>query len=176
MLERAPGSLAPCSDTIMTTSPMRATPNLIPALVEASGTHEGREHVMPYGEHILGRGRGATVILDDPDVSRQHARIVVDSDGLTVFDLGSKNGVLVGGRRVDSAMSLGHGDELTVGDIRLRVQHPAAQVASALAAAGEATATVTNTRDERDAPMMGLLGPILGVVGFGTVVAVLLLV
>lgn len=160
----------------MTISLMRATPNLIPALVETSGTHEGREHVMPYGEHILGRGRGATVILDDPDVSRQHARIVVDPDGLTVFDLGSKNGVLVGGRRVDSAMSLGHGDELTVGDIRLRVQHPAAQVASALAAAGEATATVTNTRDERDTPMLGLLGPILGVLGFGTVVAVLLLV
>lgn len=155
---------------------MQPIPNLIPALIETSGTHEGREHVMPYGEHILGRGREATVILDDPDVSRQHARIVVEPDGLTVFDLGSKNGVVVGGRRVESAMSLGHGDELTVGDISLRVQHPAAQVASALAAAGEATATVTNTRDERDAPILGLLAPILGVVVFGTVVALLLLV
>ena len=156
--------------------PMPSAVNLIPALVETSGPHEGREHAMPYGEHILGRSRGATVVLDDPDVSRKHARIVVDPDGLTVFDLGSKNGVLIGGRRVESVASLGHGDELTVGDICLRVQHPAAQVASALAAAGEATATLTTTRDEQDTPMLGLLGPILGVVVFGSVVAVLLLV
>ena len=131
---------------------------------------------MPYGEHILGRGRGATVVLDDPDVSRQHARIVVEPEGLTVFDLGSKNGMVVEGRRVEQAVSLGHGDELTVGDVTLRLQHPAAQVAHALAAAGEATATVTNTRDERDTPMMSLLWPVIGVLVFGTAVSLLLLV
>jgi S-DNA-T family DNA segregation ATPase FtsK/SpoIIIE len=160
----------------MTAAFMPSSPNLVPVLVETTGTHRGREHAMPYGEHILGRGRGATVVLDDPDVSRQHARIVVEPDGLTVFDLGSKNGLRVGGRRVDNAITLGHGDELTVGDVTLRLQHPAAQVAQALAAAGEATATITNTRDERDAPMMGLLWPVVGVLVFGTAVAVLLLV
>lgn len=160
----------------MTTAFMTSRPNLVPVLVETSGTHRGREHAMPYGEHILGRGRGATVVLDDPDVSRQHARIVVEPDGLTLFDLGSKNGVVVGGRRVDEVATLGHGDELTVGDVTLRLQHPAAQVAQALAAAGEATATVTNTRDEREAPVGSLLWPVVGVVVFGSLVAALLLV
>lgn len=160
----------------MTAAFMTSTPNLVPVLVETTGTHRGREHPMPYGEHILGRGRGATVMLDDPDVSRQHARIVVEPDGLTVFDLGSKNGLRVGGRRIEDAITLGHGDELTVGDVTLRLQHPAAQVAHALAAAGEATATITNTRDERDAPMLGLLWPVVGVLVFGTAVAALLLV
>lgn len=155
---------------------MATNPNLIPLLIETSGAHQGREHFMPYGEHILGRGRGATVVLDDPDVSRQHARMVVEPEGITLFDLGSKNGVLVAGNQVEDGVTLGHGDELTVGDITLRVQHPAAQVASALAAAGEATATITNTRDERDAPGLGLLWPIAGVVVFGALVVVLLLV
>ncbi len=160
----------------MTTAFMSSRPHLVPVFVETRGTHRGREHAMPYGEHILGRGRGATVVLDDPDVSRQHARLVVEPDGLTLFDLGSKNGVQVGGRRVDEVVTLGHGDELTVGDVTLRLQHPAAQVAQALAAAGEATATVTNTRDERDAPTGGLLWPVVGVVVFGSLVAALLLV
>jgi pSer/pThr/pTyr-binding forkhead associated (FHA) protein len=155
---------------------MSTSPSLVPVLIETNGTQPGREHAMPYGEHIVGRGRGATVMLDDPDVSRQHARIMVEPEGLTVFDLGSKNGVQVAGRRVDGAVTLGHGDELTVGDVTLRVRHPAAQVASALAAAGEATATITNTRDERDAPVLGLLWPAVGVVVFGALVVVLLLV
>ncbi|MFN3186462.1 MAG: FHA domain-containing protein [Nannocystaceae bacterium] len=123
-----------------------------------------------------GRGRGATVALDDPDVSRQHARIVVEPEGLTIFDLGSKNGLRVDGRRIHDAVTLGHGDELTVGEITLRLQHPAAQVAQALAAAGEATVTITNTKDEREAPMMGLLWPVVGVLVFGTAVVALLLV
>jgi|GEM_PF-1724171 len=168
--------MAASFDTIPMARFMTQTPNLYPVLLETTGAHRGREHVMPYGEHILGRGRGATVVLDDPDVSRQHARIVVEPDGLTIFDLGSKNGVLVSGRRVAEVVSVGHGDELTVGDVTLRVQHPAAHVAQALAAAGEATATVTNTRDERDAPILGLLWPMVGVLVFGILVTVLLLV
>ena len=169
--------MASSSDTLsMTAKFMTSSLNLVPVLVETTGAHRGREHAMPYGEHVLGRGRGATVVLDDPDVSRQHARIVVEPDGLTVFDLGSKNGVVVKGRRVNEAISLGHGDELTVGDITLRLQHPAAQVAHALTAAGEATATVTNTRDEPDAPLMSLVWPVVGVLVFGTTVALLLLV
>ncbi len=124
----------------------------------------------------MGRGRGASVSLDDPDVSRQHARLVVTTDGITLFDLGSKNGVSVEGRRVEDSVALRHGDELTVGDVTLRVRHPASQVAHALAAAGETTVTVTNTRDDARTPMLGLLWPLLGVLGFGTLVAVLLLV
>ncbi|MCR9162249.1 MAG: FHA domain-containing protein [bacterium] len=160
----------------MTVAFMSTGPNLVPVLVETTGVHRGREHAMPYGEHILGRGRGATVALDDPDVSRQHARIVVEPEGLTIFDLGSKNGLRVDGRRIHDAVTLGHGDELTVGEITLRLQHPAAQVAQALAAAGEATVTITNTKDEREAPMMGLLWPVVGVLVFGTAVVALLLV
>jgi len=155
---------------------MTTNPNLVPVFIETTGAHRGREHSMPYGEHVLGRGRGASVALDDPDVSRQHARIIVEPDGLTVFDLGSKNGVRVRGCRVDDAVSLRHGEELKVGEVTLRLQHPAAQVAQALAAAGEATATLTNSRDDREVPMMSVLWPVVGVVAFATAVALLLLV
>ncbi len=162
-------------DVMTSVALMSSEHDLVPQLIETGGSHSGRVHDVPYGEHIVGRGRGATVSLDDPDVSRQHARLVVAPDGVTVFDLGSKNGVVAQGRRVDEPTLLGHGDTLQVGDVTLQVQHPAAQVAQALAAAGETTATVTNTRDEVRPPLFSLLWPLVGVAVFGVVVAMLLL-
>lgn len=150
--------------------------DLVPQLVETSGPQRGRTHPVPYGEHILGRGRGATVNLDDRDVSRQHARLLVAPEGITVFDLGSKNGMLVAGRPLNEPTMLSHGDTLTVGETRLQVRHPSAQVAQALAAAGETTATVTNTRDGPRSPVLGLIWPAVGVVVFGVMVATMLMV
>jgi pSer/pThr/pTyr-binding forkhead associated (FHA) protein len=48
-------------------------------------------------------------------VSRQHALIVVDGERATLRDLGSKNGTLVGGRRVEGDVPLADGDELRIG-------------------------------------------------------------
>ena len=46
----------------------------------------------------IGRGRQADVMVDDPSLSRLHARIAVDQDGqLSVDDLGSTNGIFVNG-------------------------------------------------------------------------------
>jgi len=149
--------------------------DLVPKLVETAGPHLDRVHVLPYGEHILGRGRGASINLDDRDVSRQHARLVVAPEGVTVHDLGSKNGLSTQGRRIRTPTLLGHGDSLTVGDVTLQVRHPSAQVAQALAAAGETTATVTNTRDELRSPWLGLVWPAVGVVVFGVTVVALMM-
>lgn len=44
------------------------------------------------GENIIGRPAPGIISLDAPTVSRQHARIVVHRDQVTVEDLGSKNG------------------------------------------------------------------------------------
>jgi pSer/pThr/pTyr-binding forkhead associated (FHA) protein len=52
-------------------------------------------------------------------VSRQHARIVVSGERAKLEDLGSKNGTLVGGRRIEQGTELADGDEIWIGPARL---------------------------------------------------------
>lgn len=80
----------------------------------------GARHIpLPAGEHIIGRAPEALVSLASAKVSRQHARLVVIEQGVTVEDLGSKNGTRVGNRRIDGPVPLRHGDRLMVGPILL---------------------------------------------------------
>jgi len=69
------------------------------------------------GVTIIGRDPVASVWLDLPGVSRQHARIVVTAGRVTVADLESKNGTYVRGRRIDSIVNVGDGDEIRVGPV-----------------------------------------------------------
>jgi len=67
------------------------------------------------GENVIGRAREAEVFVDSRQVSRRHARIVVDGDRAAIEDLGSKNGTQVGGRLVCDTHELCNGDEIQVG-------------------------------------------------------------
>ncbi len=71
---------------------------------------------------VIGRGNDADLRIDDPGVSRKHIEIRVedpqDSGGtphITVHDLGSTNGVLVNGKRVERA-TLADGATLRIGN------------------------------------------------------------
>jgi len=70
-----------------------------------------------HGENIVGRDPKVAVWLDAPSVSRQHARIVVESSRVTVEDLGSKNGSFVRSRRLDAVTPLADGDEVKFGSV-----------------------------------------------------------
>jgi len=62
----------------------------------------------------IGRSLSAHVRFDDPTVSRRHALIVRQPDGVRVLDDRSLNGVYVNGRRVEWS-PLNDGDEIVVG-------------------------------------------------------------
>ena len=101
----------------------RQIPSL-PVMVFVAGQHAGTE--MPVGgQVVVGRDPGAAdVILDrDPDISRRHAAFSLAGAGLIVQDLGSTNGTIVNGHRLDYAVTLSTGDRVQVGatviDIRL---------------------------------------------------------
>lgn len=66
----------------------------------------------------IGRSLAADIRFDDPTVSRRHALIVRQPDGLRVLDDRSLNGVFVNGARVDGR-TLQDGDEIIVGRYRL---------------------------------------------------------
>ena len=71
------------------------------------------------GPHILGRDPDVEILLDSPGVSRRHALLTISEDSATIEDLGSKNGTFVGDQRVDGFRSLGDGDTITVGSVKL---------------------------------------------------------
>lgn len=66
----------------------------------------------------IGRSLAADLRFDDPTVSRRHALIVRQPDGVRLLDDRSLNGVFVNGARVDGK-ALSDGDEIIVGRYRL---------------------------------------------------------
>ena len=76
----------------------------------------GRRVVVPVSREWtrIGRSLAADVRFDDATVSRRHALIVAQADGVRVLDDRSLNGVYVNGRRVEWRRSA-DGDEIVVG-------------------------------------------------------------
>jgi hypothetical protein len=74
-----------------------------------------REIPLRAGENLLGRAPDATLRLRDERVSRQHARILVLGETVTLEDLGSRNGTFHRGERVTAPVTLADGDELRLG-------------------------------------------------------------
>jgi pSer/pThr/pTyr-binding forkhead associated (FHA) protein len=66
----------------------------------------------------IGRSLAADIRFDDPTVSRRHALIVRQPDGLRVLDDRSLNGVFVNGERVEWS-TLANDDEIVIGRHRL---------------------------------------------------------
>jgi len=78
--------------------------------------HELRETVT-----LIGRSRRCDVVVEDPNVSRQHAEIRRQGDSYVIRDLGSTNGTRVNRRDARQA-TLQHGDRIEVGTTELRFE------------------------------------------------------
>ncbi|MHC4622558.1 MAG: ATP-binding protein, partial [Planctomycetota bacterium] len=79
-----------------------------------SGPAGGKESVLDPKGTTLGRGSNCDVVLDCDTVSRVHARIYRDPFGRWIVeDLGSHNGVLIGGQRIEAQVVL-PGQEITI--------------------------------------------------------------
>ena len=78
------------------------------------------EKVFAIGEAAvtIGRAEDQSICIPHKSLSRSHARIEPEGERYVVVDLGSKNGTLVNGVRVQRR-EVGHGDTLTLGDLDL---------------------------------------------------------
>lgn len=74
-----------------------------------------QEFDLPKGETIIGRSADCHVTIEDPLVSRQHARILIDGELATFEDMGSRNGVRVNGVAVRKSVQLRDGDRIRIG-------------------------------------------------------------
>jgi phosphoserine phosphatase RsbU/P len=71
----------------------------------------------------IGRSSMNDLPIADKMLSRQHARIVRDNNGgLSVEDLGSRNGTFLNGDRLNGIQALKPGDRITVGGVTLKVE------------------------------------------------------
>jgi predicted Zn finger-like uncharacterized protein len=100
-------------------APPRPAPALaLPAdqklsLAVIAGPDAGRMFVIEKPRVVLGR-EDVDLVIDDPEVSRQHAAIEVAGDRVTVVDLGSANGTHVADQPVAEAPLENQG-EFTIG-------------------------------------------------------------
>lgn len=99
-----------------------------PSLEIERGAHAGARRALPPPEAtlVIGRGDEATWVIVDKDLSRTHAELRRGWDGVTVADLGSKNGTRVDGVKITGTpVDLHDGAALALGDIVMRFHDPA---------------------------------------------------
>ena len=86
-----------------------------------------RTRVPLRGELTIGRALGSTLTLEDPAVSRRHARITVDGNGqggVVLEDLDSTYGTWLDGRRLGGPSPLSDGSRIRLGNQELFVERP----------------------------------------------------
>jgi hypothetical protein len=65
----------------------------------------------------IGRAKDNDIILTDPSVSKQHAQLVIHAaDDVGIVDLGSTNGTMVNGKRIQGFTKLQPGDKVHLGN------------------------------------------------------------
>lgn len=81
--------------------------------------YQGTDLELSPGEFVVGRSSACNLALDDALVSRRHAMLIVGETGVTVEDLGSRNGIMVNGHKAEGRVPVRHLDRVTVGSHEL---------------------------------------------------------
>ena len=87
-----------------------------------SGPSKGVVRQLEQGSLRIGSAGSNEIVIDDRSVSRHHVEISVTGQGLRVRDLGSKNGTMYLGSRVDSAELPIAGGVLVIGESELELR------------------------------------------------------
>jgi len=77
--------------------------------------HQQHHFELGEGEFLIGRSAECQLALDDALVSRRHALLLVTADSVLIKDLGSRNGVVVNGTKIDASRVLLDGDKIVIG-------------------------------------------------------------
>lgn len=85
-------------------------------LVLKSGPNAGLAYPLEGDLISIGRDASNMLVVNDPEVSRRHARIYRQGERYFIEDLGSTNGTAVNGIRLESAHALQAGELITLGE------------------------------------------------------------
>lgn len=117
-------------------------------LIMRSGPVPGTVYPLEGEQLIIGRDPSNAIVINDPEVSRRHARLMLQGGRYVLEDLGSTNGTFVNGRRLSAPYVLKPGDVVSLGETITLVFEavtfdPGATVVSASAKAPAAPPPVT---------------------------------
>ena len=120
----------------------------------------GNDVLLFDGETTLGRNDESDVVIADSSVSRQHAVIRVDGKQVSIRDLGSSNGTLVGDEEIEGQVDLHDGDRIQLGDrlaiLRIRSLLSDLEGASSALGGGEpAVGSATKTLQKASLDLAG---------------------
>jgi len=79
------------------------------------------EHTLEGESTVVGRSSTSDLVLADRFLSRQHARLIVDGEELLLEDLGSRNGTLLNGQRIEGRCAVNIGDTIQLSGSSLEV-------------------------------------------------------
>jgi DNA-binding winged helix-turn-helix (wHTH) protein len=96
----------------------------VPPVVKHWLVWDARRVPLVEGVNLIGRAADASVWVDAPGVSRQHAQVVIENDNAILEDLGSKNGTYVAGTRVTAPRQLVDGDQIRLGSVVVTFRVP----------------------------------------------------
>ena len=83
---------------------------------------------LPVDRHLrhrihVGRGLDNDIVVGAPEISRRHAVIARDREGISIRDLGSANGTYVNGQAVtEEPAKLRPGDQVMLGDVPFTIR------------------------------------------------------
>ena len=83
-------------------------------LVTVAGMERARYLFTP-GDYVIGRGGECAISIEAAQISRQHAKLILDYDSASVEDLGSSNGTRVNGEPIHARMRLRPNQKIQVG-------------------------------------------------------------
>lgn len=85
-------------------------------LIMQTSQAAGMEYRLEKDEIFLGRELNNDLVINDPEVSRRHARLFFTGSTYAIEDLGSTNGTFVHGQRLSGPFLLSPGDWITLGE------------------------------------------------------------
>lgn len=101
-------------DSTRILQPEPAQPLPLAWLVVLNGHRAGKEFRLDLLTDIGRDSRYNPASVEDPTMSRQHARVRLEKEGFIIYDLASANGVLVNGQK-EQRRKLENGDRITIG-------------------------------------------------------------
>jgi pSer/pThr/pTyr-binding forkhead associated (FHA) protein len=94
----------------------------IAVLVALEGPRKDQRFVITNDGLCIGRQDGLEISIEDPGLSRQHARVLLHNGAVWVQDIGSRNGVFVNDTRIGRHQQLNVGDQVRLGGSAFQVE------------------------------------------------------
>ena len=86
------------------------------------GASKGKKILIAKPQYVVGRSEKCQLRLNHEAISRQHCAFLVSPDKVVLRDLGSRNGTLVNGKKIETKTELKTGDEIQFGPLSFQVQ------------------------------------------------------